>query len=151
MFDYLIKNGKIIDGTKKNGFVADIAIIGDSIVEIGEINTPSNVEINAKGKIVCPGFIDLHTHSDASFLIDPYADSKLTQGVTLELVGNCGMSFCAPLIGGAKKRFEESFELEEDFPDRPTTPSAVFIDRCKHFKVKSPGKDWDRIWSMSTK
>ena len=51
----------------------------------------------------------------------------------------------------AKKRFEESFELEEDFPDRPTTPSAVFIDRCKHFKVKSPGKDWDRIWSMSTK
>ena len=107
MFDYLIKNGKIIDGTKKNGFVADIAIIGDSIVEIGEINTPSNVEINAKGKIVCPGFIDLHTHSDASFLIDPYADSKLTQGVTLELVGNCGMSFCAPLIGGAKKRFEE--------------------------------------------
>ena len=106
MFDYLIKNGKIIDGTKKNGFVADIAIKGDSIVEIGEINTPSNVEINAKGKIVCPGFIDLHTHSDASFLIDPYADSKLTQGVTLELVGNCGMSFCAPLIGGAKKRFQ---------------------------------------------
>ena len=51
----------------------------------------------------------------------------------------------------AKKRFEESFELEEDFPARPTSPSAVFIDRCKFFKTKPPGKDWDRIWTMTAK
>ena len=51
----------------------------------------------------------------------------------------------------AKKRFEESFELEEDFPQRPTSPSAVFIDRCKFFKTKPPGKDWDKIWTMTAK
>ena len=71
-----------------------------------------------------PGFIDLHTHSDASFLVDPHADSKLTQGVTLEYFGNCGMSFCAPLYGAARDQLRErltrggegTFEVDwEDF------------------------------------
>ena len=78
-------------------FGADVAIKGNSIVAVGEITGEANREVDASGKVVTPGFIDLHTHSDNSFLIDPYADSKLTQGVTLELMGNCGMSYCAPL------------------------------------------------------
>jgi N-acyl-D-amino-acid deacylase len=64
------------------------------------------VTVDASGKIVTPGFIDLHTHSDASFLVDPLADSKLRQRVTLELAGNCGASFCAPLLGQAREMFE---------------------------------------------
>ena len=51
----------------------------------------------------------------------------------------------------AKKRFAEASELEEKFPYRPTTPSTVYIDRCDHFKLKPPGKDWDGVWTMTSK
>jgi len=62
----------------------------------------SRQTIDAGGQVVSPGFIDLHTHSDMSFLLDPMAQSKVRQGVTLELAGNCGSSFCAPLQGVAR-------------------------------------------------
>lgn len=108
MFDLIIRNGTVIDGTGSPGFKADVAVKGDSVVTVGAIAPDAETarEIDAAGKVVTPGFIDLHTHSDASFLADPLADSKLTQGVTLELFGNCGMSFCAPLIGGARASFD---------------------------------------------
>ncbi len=111
MFDLVIRNGTIIDGTGSPSFRADVAIKGDSVVVVGEVadNDETAREIDASGKVVTPGFIDLHTHSDSSFLIDPLADSKLTQGVTLELFGNCGMSFCAPLIA-APALFEERID-----------------------------------------
>ena len=97
MFDLIIRNGSVIDGTGSPMFRADVAVKGNSIVAVGEVTGEASREVEASGKVVTPGFIDLHTHSDNSFLIDPYADSKLTQGVTLELMGNCGMSYCAPL------------------------------------------------------
>ena len=99
VFDLIIRNGTVIDGTGSAGFSADVAIRGDSIVTVGEVaeNAEAAREVDAAGKVVTPGFIDLHTHSDNSFLVDPLADSKLTQGVTFELMGNCGMSYCAPL------------------------------------------------------
>ena len=116
LFDLTIRNGTVIDGTGSPGFKADVAIRGDSVAVVGEVGEHAGTarEIDATGKVVTPGFIDLHTHSDASFLIDPYADSKLTQGVTLELFGNCGMSFCAPLIGGARAMFEERINRSGD-------------------------------------
>lgn len=107
MFDVLIKNGTVIDGTAAPGYISDVAVEGDSIVAIGQIEADAARVIDASGKVVTPGFIDLHTHSDSSFLVDPLADSKLTQGVTLELSGNCGSSFCAPLTGMARQQFEE--------------------------------------------
>lgn len=105
MFDLIIKNGTVVDGTGSARFRADIAIKGDSVVGVGEITGDATREIDASGKVVTPGFIDLHTHSDNSFLIDPYADSKLTQGVTLELMGNCGMSYCAPFNANTLEEF----------------------------------------------
>ena len=105
MFDLIIRNGTVVDGTGNARFKADVAIKGDAIVAVGEITGDASREIDAAGKVVTPGFIDLHTHSDSSFLIDPYADSKLTQGVTLELMGNCGMSFCAPLDENTLEEF----------------------------------------------
>ena len=102
MFDVLIRGGKLIDGTGAAGFSADLAIKGDTIVAIGNaIEAEARQSIDATGKVVTPGFIDLHSHADMSFFIDPDADSKITQGVTFEYVGNCGISFCAPLIGEA--------------------------------------------------
>ena len=111
MFDLIIRNGTVVDGTGSKRFKADVAIKGDTVVSVGEISGESTREIDATGKVVTPGFIDLHTHSDNSFLIDPHADSKLTQGVTFELMGNCGMSYCAPLnentIPGFKDRTDK--------------------------------------------
>ena len=99
MLDVVIKNGTVIDGTGAPGFRADVGVSGDTIVLVGRLDAEAANTIDASGKVVTPGFIDLHTHSDSSFLVDPLADSKLTQGVTLELFGNCGMSYCAPPHG----------------------------------------------------
>ncbi|MCH7906000.1 MAG: D-aminoacylase [Chloroflexi bacterium] len=112
MFDLLIKNGTVLDGTGAPGYAADIGISGDSITVVGDLDGEaaqnSTRTIDATGRVVTPGFIDLHCHSDMSFLIDPLADSKLTQGVTLELNGNCGMSPCAPLQSKAAREALES-------------------------------------------
>jgi N-acyl-D-amino-acid deacylase len=92
--DVLIRNGWIADGTGNPIYPADVAIRGDRIVEIGQI--PAEVTaarvIDATGKIVCPGFIDVHSHSDRSIHANPTAESTIRQGTTTEIVGNCGGS-----------------------------------------------------------
>ena len=108
MLDIKIVGGTVHDGSGLPGVAADVGIVGDVIETVGDLSdAEAKVTINAVGKSVTPGFIDLHAHSDASFLIDPLADSKLRQGVTLEYFGNCGMSFCAPLYGAAKDQLRE--------------------------------------------
>ena len=107
MLDIVIKNGTLIDGTGAPGIRTDVGIRDGKVALVGGIESESVTRIDAAGKVVTPGFIDLHTHSDSSFLIDPLADSKLTQGVTLEFFGNCGMSYCAPLVGAARDQFTE--------------------------------------------
>lgn len=118
MYDLLVKNGRIIDGTGSASYTADVAVAGNEIVAIGMLDGESAKTIDAAGLAVSPGFIDLHTHSDMSFLLDPKAQSKVRQGVTLELAGNCGMSFCAPLIGEAEaalksrvSQYTDSFDI----------------------------------------
>lgn len=91
MYDLIIKNGEIIDGTGKTSYLADMGIIKDQIVEINNcINEKANNIIDAKGLIVCPGFIDIDSHSDFSLYSNPYAESKIRQGVTTEIVGQGG-------------------------------------------------------------
>ena len=128
MFDVVIKNGTVIDGTGTPGFSADIGITGDTVSAIGATGNDAKAVVDASGKAVAPGFIDLHTHSDSSFLVDPLADSKLTQGVTLELIGNCGMSFCAPLIGGARKQFEERMDRYDSDLSPTWTDFGGYLD-----------------------
>jgi N-acyl-D-amino-acid deacylase len=103
MYDLLIKNGRIYDGTGSASYTADVAVAGDEIVAIGRLDGEAEKTLDASGLALSPGFIDLHTHSDISFLLDPTAQSKVRQGVTLELAGNCGSSFCAPLMGDANE------------------------------------------------
>jgi len=92
MFDLKIINGKIADGSGDKLYSADIGIVGELIVAIGDLKgSPSAETIDAGGKIVAPGFIDMHTHSDLSVLYDPHANSKIYDGVTTEVVGNCGI------------------------------------------------------------
>ena len=99
MYDLLITNGLIIDGTGSAPYRADVAVSQGDILAIGTLPGTAQHTLDAAGLVVAPGFIDLHTHSDLSFLLDPTAQSKVRQGVTLELAGNCGSSFCAPLQG----------------------------------------------------
>ena len=104
----LIKNGTIIDGQGTLAFVGDVLVEDDRIVEVipaGELQNfktsePQNL-IDASGLIVSPGFIDAHTHSDAYLVIEPDAPSKVTQGITTEINGQCGGSV-APRYGEAR-------------------------------------------------
>jgi N-acyl-D-amino-acid deacylase len=93
----LIKGGTIIDGTGKDRFEADLAILDDKIDAIGSFNENDfDTVIDAEGLIVCPGFIDTHSHSDLKVLLDPMVEPKVHQGVTTEILGQDGISM-APL------------------------------------------------------
>ncbi|MGZ0230821.1 MAG: amidohydrolase family protein, partial [Acidimicrobiales bacterium] len=91
MFDLLIRNASLIDGTGADAWSGDIAIEDGRIVAIGEISAEAAAvrTIDAAGRAVCPGFIDIHTHSDLTLIADGTGESKLRQGVTTEVVGNC--------------------------------------------------------------
>ena len=91
----LIRGGTVIDGTGNCAFKADVEITADRITRIGSIGSSNYSEIlDADGLIVAPGFIDSHSHSDFTLLVDPRAVSSITQGVTAEVVGNCGYGSC---------------------------------------------------------
>ena len=94
----VIRGGHVIDGTGAAGIETDIAISGGRITEIGPNIAASGAEvIDASGKVVSPGFIDIKTHSDWTLPLMPQAESKIRQGVTTEVIGHCGYS-CAPAL-----------------------------------------------------
>ena len=91
--DLLITGGEVIDGTGAAARKADIALQGDRIVALGELaGVKADSVIDASGKVVTPGFIDVHTHDDRLLLANPEVTPKLSQGVTTVVVGNCGVS-----------------------------------------------------------
>lgn len=93
MWDLLIQQARVADGSGTPSFVADIAIRGDLIAQVGEVSErQARLIVDGTGLIVAPGFIDLHTHSDYTLLVNPLAESKVHQGVTTEVIGNCGTS-----------------------------------------------------------
>ena len=98
MYDLIIKNGTVYDGTGDKPFMADIAIKGRKIEAIGELDEVSKQTINAEGKVVAPGFVDIHTHYDGQVTWDPYLRPSTYHGVTTVVMGNCGVGFspCKP-------------------------------------------------------
>lgn len=101
----LIENGTIIDGTGSPGFVGSLLVENDRITDVvpegGALPRDAAERIDASGLFVTPGFIDAHSHSDAYLVIEPSADSKISQGVTTEINGQCGGSV-APRFGEAR-------------------------------------------------
>ena len=96
----IFKNGFVVDGSGRPGFHADVAIRGSLISEIGNLKDTSALEvIDCAGMVVAPGFIDIHTHSDLALISNPLAQSKIRQGVTTEVVGNCGFGVAPLPIG----------------------------------------------------
>jgi N-acyl-D-aspartate/D-glutamate deacylase len=100
--DLLIRNAKIIDGSGKPAFDGSIAVTGGKIVGIGEDAGPAGRVIDAKGAVVAPGFVDIHTHYDAQVFWDPTFSSSSWHGVTTVLMGNCGVGV-APCPPGHEK------------------------------------------------
>lgn len=104
MLDVLIRGGWVVDGTGNPRYPADITIQGDRIVDVARHrldDAQARRVIDAAGKIVCPGFVDAHSHSDWSLFANPTGESTTRQGVTTEVVGNCGESF-APFTEAAR-------------------------------------------------
>ena len=100
--DIAIINGTVVDGSGRKGFSAGVGVKDGRIVKIGSVVGDADAFIDASGLIVAPGFIDMHGHSDAPLLVNPRAESKVRQGVTTDVTGNCGGSI-APLTEMARK------------------------------------------------
>ena len=106
-FDSIIRGAMLVDGIGSPRRRADVAVADGRIVAIGNLSTAEAGDtVKASDSVVCPGFIDVHTHSDLTPLIDSRCASKVRQGVTTELVGHCGFS-AFPLVKGTSQERTE--------------------------------------------
>jgi len=96
-YDLLIKATTIVDGSGRPAFKGCVGVKGGKIAAVGDLRGDGERVIDGSGLVTCPGFVDLHSHSDFTILINPRAESKIHQGVTTEVTGNCG-STAAPLL-----------------------------------------------------
>ena len=87
----LITNAKIIDGTGAPAFRGDLLIEDQHIADVGSTSASADTVLDVRGMVVTPGFIDMHSHGDFALPVDPLAKPKIMQGITTEVVGNCGM------------------------------------------------------------
>ncbi len=118
--DIIIRNGTVVDGTGAPATRADVGIKGDRIAEIvelddGGIGGSGAREIDAEGRLVTPGFVDIHTHLDAQLAWDPLGTSSCWHGVTSVVMGNCGVTF-APCRPDDRSTLAEMMESVEDIP-----------------------------------
>lgn len=127
-YDLVIKNGTVIDGISNKEYQADIGILGEHIKKVGNLQkAKAKAILDATDRIVSPGFIDIHTHTDSDILINPKAESKIRQGVTTELGGNCGGSafpMKQPLSDYMKRRAERA-NITIDWTDLRGFHSAI--------------------------
>jgi N-acyl-D-aspartate/D-glutamate deacylase len=93
--DLILAGGKLVDGTGRPARLADVGIRGERVVAIGDLASAEGQRIDFDGKVISPGFIDIHSHADFFLLVNPEAESAVRQGVTTVVVGTCGHS-CAP-------------------------------------------------------
>jgi N-acyl-D-aspartate/D-glutamate deacylase len=114
-FDLVIRGGTVIDGTGSAPREADVGISGNRITAVGAIAGSGAEEIDAKGKLVTPGFVDIHTHYDAQAVWDTHMAPSSWHGVTTAVMGNCGVGF-APCKPADRERLIELMEGVEDIP-----------------------------------
>ncbi|MDD3920793.1 MAG: D-aminoacylase [Eubacteriales bacterium] len=106
--DYILRNARIVDGTGRPSYLADIGISGDTIAKIGTIDRPAGEVIDLAGRLVTPGFIDSHSHDDGSVFLEEAAYSRIPQGITLSVVGQCG-STVTPLVEEQKENLRNLY------------------------------------------
>jgi N-acyl-D-aspartate/D-glutamate deacylase len=115
MHDIVIRGGTIVDGTGKPAFAGDLAIDGDRITQVGGTAGPGRREVDAAGRLVTPGWVDVHTHYDGQATWDPVLAPSSWNGVTTILFGNCGVGF-APVRKRDHQGLIDLMEGVEDIP-----------------------------------
>jgi N-acyl-D-amino-acid deacylase len=115
MHDIVIRGGKIVDGTGATAFTGDVAIDGDRIVQVGGKAGPGKHEVNAHGRLVTPGWVDVHTHYDGQATWDPVLAPSSWHGATTIVFGNCGVGF-APVRRQHQQALIDLMEGVEDIP-----------------------------------
>ncbi|MDE0607209.1 MAG: amidohydrolase family protein [Acidimicrobiaceae bacterium] len=116
MFDLLIRNGTVVDGTGSDRFTADVAITDGVIAAVGpDLQGEAREVIDAAGLLVTPGFVDVHTHYDGQVTWDETLEPTSLHGVTTLVMGNCGVGF-APVKPGAEEWLIQLMEGVEDIP-----------------------------------
>ena len=115
LHDVVIRNGKIFDGSGKKSFIGDVAIDDGKISLVGVIEGSGKKEIDARGNLVTPGWVDIHTHYDGQVCWDPYLTPSSWHGVTTVVMGNCGVGF-APVKPGDENFLIQLMEGVEDIP-----------------------------------
>ena len=130
-YDLLIEKGLVIDGAGNPWFKADVGIVGDRVESVGNLRgADAERRIDCRGLVAAPGFIDIHSHSDFPILIDPRAESKVRQGVTVEVIGNCGTS-AAPMnseVRAYRERYMVN-QFRSDFDWETMEDYLNFIDK----------------------
>ena len=125
MFDLKISGGLVVDGTGEVPQIGDIGIVGDRIVAIGELSAPADREIDASGKVVIPGFVDIHTHYDGQATWDQEMAPSSWHGVTTVVMGNCGVGF-APAAPDRQDWLVCLMEGVEDIPGSALTEGMTW-------------------------
>jgi N-acyl-D-aspartate/D-glutamate deacylase len=115
-FDLVIRGGLVFDGLGGEGVEADVAVSNGKIAQVGKISGSGTEEIDAKGKIVTPGFVDVHTHYDGQVLWEDRTEPSAAHGVTTAVMGNCGVGF-APCRKQDRQRLIHLMEGVEDVPE----------------------------------
>jgi N-acyl-D-aspartate/D-glutamate deacylase len=115
MHDLVIRNGKVVDGTGRPAFAADVAISGGRIVQVGKVEGPAKRTLDAAGALVTPGFVDIHTHYDGQVSWDSVLAPSSINGVTSTAMGNCGVGF-APARADKHDWLIQLLEGVEDIP-----------------------------------
>ena len=173
-YDVHIKNGEVIDGTGAPKFKSDIVIDNGKIIgvfppENGDVREPSENHFlsnfrakqifDAKNKIISPGFIDVHTHDDDNVFLDPTMSSKISQGVTTCIAGNCGISLApfsykgdvpAPIALLGKSdvfRFPRVQDYKNEFEDKPSTVNLALLTGHSMLRVEAMNGEFERAAS----
>src|SRR5262245_8497449 len=136
MFDVLITDGRVIDGTGLPWFRADMGVRGDRITAVGQLaGAEARLRLDAAGKVVAPGFIDAHVHGDLMLLADPLHEPAVRQGVTTYILGQAGVAMAptSPPTLAYMRRYTAGFSGTPDLPDRWSSMAeylACFDRRC---------------------
>ena len=134
MFDVLILNGVVVDGTGAGGYRADVGVVGERIDAIGDLaHAETRRVINAAGLTVAPGFIDTHTHSEGDLLVNPQHACGLRQGITTEFLGIDGMSY-APLSPENYRMYRHWLSGLLGWPPEDLDMSSVAAFRANYHK-----------------